>query len=239
LARILKKLGINRLYLELRREVLLYAKQQMQTTIDEAYVRYRRIAAIATDKSGPDFNVLADKIAQLAFFLKNQWACPYLHDVKLAISHLNQAKSAAARQKLDSTLLHLLKTKLFLKDLTKDKEQCGEKLSKIDPIKTLAEVDKQNKTDEVLVLAKSRLGGTVFHLTDMLLISREVLDKPKSTTPQEKFSHSVVLQPAISRLTTLTYHPASAPQSAIITAAKPGRKNRLRIAKESSHDLGL
>lgn len=201
LNRLLKKLAIIQPQLELRREVLLYAKAQMQATIDEAYARFTRIAAVATDQNRPNFSGLTEKVAQLAFLLKNQWACPYLHDIKLTISRLNRAKNVAARKKLDLTLLHLLSAKPLLQALTRDKQQGGEKLSEIDPIKTLAEVDRRNKADEVLALAKLRLGGEVFRLADMLVISREVLEK-KESVPRQEISRSAVLQTTISTPTT-------------------------------------
>lgn len=204
LSRVLKRFNIS--HLELRREVLLYAKQQMQSTIDESFAKLKRIMASTADDAddnGPKFNVLADKIARLAFFLKNQWTCPYLDNIKLVILHLNRAKKAAAKSELQTVQLQLWSAKQLMTSLVDMyKRQSGmEKLSAIDPIKTLAEVDRRNKADEVLTLAKLRLGGEVFHLTNMLVISREVLEKEKSV-PRQEVSHSVVPQPAVSQPTT-------------------------------------
>jgi len=189
LNRLLKKLAIIQPQLELRREVLLYAKTQMQMTIDEAYTRYLKIAEIATEAEEPNFKVLTDKTAQLAFLLINQWTCPYLHDIKLAIEHLNRAKKAASRKKLDSTLSHLLSAKQLLKALASDKRMASDKISKIDPIKTLCQIYRLDKTDEVLTLAKKKFPGRqVFPLTEMLVISRQVIEKqefglrPKTTS---------------------------------------------------------
>lgn len=190
LNQLLKKLAIMQPLLELRTGQLVYTRDQMQETIDEAFASLKQIGKAITDVNGPKFDVLVNRIAQLIFLLKNQWACPYLQIVKQAVLCLQRAKRAAAKKKLQTAKLQLLKAKQLLALLATDECQGGEKISGIDPVMTLGKIYWLGKTDEILVLAKRKFPGRqIFHLAEMLTISRMVIGKEelssrlKASTP--------------------------------------------------------
>ncbi|MDP2736487.1 MAG: hypothetical protein Q8O59_01730 [bacterium] len=183
LNQLLKKLAIVQPILELRSEQLIYARDRMQETINQAFVRLNQIGRATADVDSPKFDVLADKIAQLIFLLKNQWACPYLHVVKQATLHLGRAKRAAAKHKLQTAQLQLLKAKLLLASLATDERQAGKKISEIDPVMTLGKIHWLGKTDEILAIAKRKFTGRqFFKLAEMLTISRMVIEKEVLTS---------------------------------------------------------
>lgn len=190
LGQLLKKLAIIQPVLELRTLQLIFARDQMQETVNQAFARLNRIGEIATDANGPKFDVLTEKIAQLIFLLKNQWACPYLPIINETIKALKKAKGAAGRQKLETAKLQIVNAKFCLKQLTSEELTASKKLSEIDPIMTLGKIGWLNKTDEVLTIAKRKFPGQkFFHLDEMLAISRFVIalaeSKPAAATTTE------------------------------------------------------
>lgn len=199
LKQLLEKMAIVQPHLELRRQALNYAKQQMETALEQAQAKLNKIAISAADIDYISFKDLVEKIIKLETFFENSWTCPYLSEVNLIKKRLNLTKSAAAQKKAQDVQLQLISAKFLLNSLITSFKHEGdmEKLGAIDPIKTLAEIYNLGKTDEVMALAKSHLGGEIFHLADMLAISRMVIER-EMLTPKPAISQTSP-QPAISR----------------------------------------
>lgn len=206
LNQLLKKLAIIQPILELRSEQLIYARDRMQETVNQAFTKLNRIGEITTDINGPKFDVLTEKIAQLIFLLKNQWACPYLHIVKQATLHLGRAKRAAAKRNLQTVQSQLIKAKLLLASLATDERQAGEKISEIDPVMTFGKIYWLSKTDEVLVMAKRKFPGRqFFKLSEILIISRMVIEKEALTSkPKTSAPTNYRPVPSVGRIAGLT-----------------------------------
>lgn len=176
---VLKKFALIRPHLELRRQLLIYAQEQMEASVREALARLNKIMAATAEKGSGRHHVLADKISRLCFFLHNNWARPYLAGVEYAITTLRQAKRAMGKAPIQTTQLLLLRAKCRLASLIDSGRPGGSsrlaKLAEIDPIKTLAEINRLGKAKEVMATAKRLMPGRIFHLDDLLAISRLVI----------------------------------------------------------------
>lgn len=186
---LLKKFKIIQPYIALRRQLLIYARGQMEEAIKEALARLNVIAA-ATVKGGGKHQALTEKIARLSFFLKNNWAYPYLVEIERVVQALNQAKRAMNKSKLPTVQLLLLRAKQRLGRLAGNSSQSQSdlvKLGEVDPIKTLSQVNRLGKADEVMAMAKKLLPGSHnFYLVDLLAISGLVLADKKLIEPAEQ-----------------------------------------------------
>ena len=173
---VLKKFSLIRPQIELRRQALVYAQNQMAATMKEALARLNKILAAA--ESGGNHQALADKISRLSFFLRNNWTRPYLAEIEQIMPTLNKAKRAIGKLQMQTARLLLLRARHFISLLVANDNQCHNGLTKlleIDPITTLAKIHQLGKTDEVMAMAKKLLPGRIFYLADLLTISRLII----------------------------------------------------------------
>lgn len=199
LSALLRKFSIIQPCIEMRHALLIHANLQMEHAVKDALVMLAPILKKTAPTNQERRGELADDIAKLAFFLKNQWALPYRETIESAMENLRNARRAAgwfnrknngpadqvaiAGKKIETIQLNLLAVKGKLNLLiNRDNRPDGNltKLLMVDPIRTLSQVDKLGKTDEVLSIAKRTFHGRqIFHLIDMLAISRRVIERSK------------------------------------------------------------
>ncbi len=173
---ILERLSIIQPVIEMRQELLIWAKKEMQSAFNQAEQMINDLMAKAK-QDGMEPIVLANQIHQLAFFLKNQWICPYRLFVDQALANLRLAYSQAKKAWLNTARYYLVQAKNNLA-LTKPDEKTNgfTRLDQISPIKVLVQIHKANLTQAVWQKAKERFPGQEkFRLAEMLIIGQIVL----------------------------------------------------------------
>ncbi len=183
---LLEKLKVIEPRIEMRRTVLIYAVKQMEASIHKACQYLEKIMpddGLAKEKS---FG-LPGKISRLITYLKNQWANPYLNKVDRTISLLDCARQAAAKSELKMTKLFLNKAgKILSLAINTKQDDSLEKISDIDPVKTLTQIHLQGKTNEVMKTANKIPGGRTIY--NLLKISKMILAGKNINEPAEQIS---------------------------------------------------
>ncbi len=195
LSELLTKFFLVSPVIELRREILIRAKNQMLLTVEEALARTKRLMSSARNNPAK-VSEIVEEIDKLAFFLENQWPIPYINQVKPTIRFMRQAvrnaKSSQPNPRI--VVLFLFDAKNRLASLLPQKRHRDDwhMVGDIDPIMTLAQVCQLGLTDQVLVAARQRLAEPyyykeqdLFRLNALLAISRLLIDGTAITSSEQ------------------------------------------------------
>ncbi|MFH0955633.1 MAG: hypothetical protein V1801_00220 [Candidatus Falkowbacteria bacterium] len=180
---LLKRLLVVQPYIEMRRELLIFAQTQMDLSIQRT-IKGLELLLRAKGNGREKCHGLPEKLKRLAFFLNNSWPKPYRKKIDQILPLIKEAKKSAANLRWEKTKLLLSNAKkiLILGNETSGRQSQLISISEIDPIKILAEIDKYNLTDEVIAIAKRVLSEPyyiksrgLFRLNAMLAVSELVI----------------------------------------------------------------
>ena len=178
---LLRRLSVIQPYIEMRRELLVYAQKQMDLSISQTKKGLEKFLA-TKGKGREKYHGLPKRLERMAFFLNNSWPRPYREIIDQVLPLIKKAKKSATNWQWEKTEFFLSGAK---KILTSTVETSGRQspliaISEIGPIQILAEVDKYHLADEVMILAKKflteppyyyeKLG--LFRLNAMLAVSQ-------------------------------------------------------------------
>lgn len=180
---LLKRLSVIKPYIEMRRELLVYAQKQMETSIRRT-IKGLELLLRAKGTDQEKCHGMPEKLKRLAFFLNNSWPSPYREKIDQILPLIKEAKKSAANLRWDRTKPLLLSAKNVLSSTVEIycRQSLPISISEIYPIKILAEVDRYGLADEIIVLAKKHLpepyyvkSHGLFRLNALLAISRLVI----------------------------------------------------------------
>lgn len=182
LSTLLKKLKVIQPYIEMRRELLVYAQKQMDLSIQRT-IKGLELLLRARGRDREKCHGVPEKLKRLAFFLNNSWTSPYREKIDQIMPLIKKAKKSAANLNWDTTELLLLNAKNVLSSAveTSGRQSISTSFSEIDPIRILAEVDKYGLADEIMAIAKKYLPDQYlkyrgfFRLNSLLAVSRLVI----------------------------------------------------------------
>lgn len=178
----LKKLPIVIPFFELRKQILIFVKKQMDKAILQAAEILENFSDFKTFQLRKTNLIKAD-VKKCLRILDNNWPAPYLEKIVTIKSLLNEAlkiltKNPEFSWKLIKGSCNRLKDVL----LTIGTKNDLERLSEINPILTLSLVHKNNKTDLVLELVKKFLHqkcnlrvGNLFKIEAFMVVSDLIL----------------------------------------------------------------
>ena len=158
LSNLLKRLSVVNPYIEMRRELLVFAQKQMDLSI-RLTIKGLELLLRARGKDREKCHGLPEKLTRLSFFLKNNWPNPYREKVDQIVPLIKEAKKSAAKfqwKKAESLLAGAEKI-LSSTVETSGRQSLLVSISEIDPIRILAEVEKYHLADDVMSLAKKFL----------------------------------------------------------------------------------
>jgi len=178
---LLKRLSIVLPHIEMRRELLIFAQEQMDLS-SRRTAKGLKLLLAAKGMDWEKCHGLPKRLERMAFFLNNSWPRPYREIIDQVLPLIKKAKKSATNWQWEKTEFFLSGAK---KILTSTVETSGRQspliaISEIGPIQILAEVDKYHLADEVMILAKKflteppyyyeKLG--LFRLNAMLAVSQ-------------------------------------------------------------------
>ena len=184
-SKLFKQLHVILPHIEMRRLLLISAQEQMDTTLAQAKKGLEKFLA-SEGRGREKCHGLPKRLKRMAFYLNNSWPQPYREIADQILPLIKDAKKTATRGQWDKTESNFLKAHKILAagEDTSVRQRPIIAFSEIGPIKILAEVDKYNLADEVMVMAKKflteppyyyeRLG--LFRLSAMLAISQLVIE---------------------------------------------------------------
>ena len=185
LSNLLNRLLVINPYIEMRRELLIFAQKQMDLSIHQTKKGLEKFLT-AKGKGREKCHGLPKRLERMAFYLNNRWPKPYRETLDQILPLIKEAKKSATHELWEKTELLLLSAKkiLILGDETFGRQSPLISISEIHPIRILAEVDKYGLADEVLGLAKEylieppyyykKLG--LFRLSALLAVSQLVIE---------------------------------------------------------------
>lgn len=177
---LLRRLSIIQPYIEMRRELLIFAQTQMDLSIRRT-IKGLELLLRARGKDREKCHGVPEKLKRLAFFLNNSWPRPYREIIDQILPLIKEAKKSAANLRWEKTESLLLNAKNVLSSVAETSERQSQltRISEIDPIRILAEVDKYGLADEVMAIAKRVLpepyyikSRGLFRLNALLAISQ-------------------------------------------------------------------
>jgi hypothetical protein len=182
LSALFKKLKAVQPYIEMRRLLLIRAQEQMDTAIRRT-VKGLELLLKPGGYPREKCHGVSEKLKRLSFFLNNNWPKPYREKIDLVLPLIKEAKKSAANLIWDNTEYNLKKAKVILTsgEETFSRQASLIGISQIDPIRILAEVDKYNLADEVMVMAKKHLADQYlkyrgyFRLSALLAVAQLVI----------------------------------------------------------------
>ena len=183
LSNLLKRLSVVNPYIEMRRELLVFAQKQMDLSI-RLTIKGLELLLRARGKDREKCHGLPEKLTRLSFFLKNNWPNPYREKVDQIVPLIKEAKKSAAKSQWKKTESLLTDAEKILSASAEvlSRQSLLVNISELDPIRILAEVDKYGLADQVMAIAKRVLpepyyikSRGLFRLNALLAVSQLVI----------------------------------------------------------------
>jgi len=180
---LLKRLSIVLPHIEMRRELLIFAQEQMDLS-SRRTAKGLKLLLAAKGMDWEKCHGLPEKLTRLSFFLKNNWPNPYREKVDQIVPLIKEAKKSAAKSQWKKTESLLTDAEKILSASAEvlSRQSLLVNISELDPIRILAEVDKYGLADQVMAIAKRVLpepyyikSRGLFRLNALLAVSQLVI----------------------------------------------------------------